>query len=88
MASRAFTARFTSAVSNWLTSASVWQGWRHASVSMAMRAPIKGRIRSDTSRTLALTSNTWGLSGWRRAKARSWLVSLAARSTVSAIAST
>ena len=46
MASRAFTAMLTSAVSNWLTSASTKQGWQAISVSIWMRAPTMVRSMS------------------------------------------
>jgi len=42
---------------------------------------------SATLATLSAALNISGLSAWRRAKARSWLVSFAARSAVSAMAS-
>ena len=87
MASRALTAMFTSAVSNWVTSASTKQRSQAMSVTIRMRAPTMVRSMSVTARMRSGTSNTSGLSACRRAKASNWPVSLAARSTVSEIAS-
>ncbi len=96
IASRALTTMLTSAVSNWLGSASTRQGplrplaSRNGStwVSTWMREPVMVRTMSETEATPRPTSNTSGWSACRRAKARSWPVSLAARSTVSEMAST
>jgi hypothetical protein len=46
-----------------------------------MRAPVTESIMSAMLRRRSQMSKTWGLRAWRRAKARSWPVSLAARST-------
>ena len=83
IASRAFTAMLTSAVSNWLTSAQTKQGRSGTSRLTRMRAPVTVSSMSATPRSFAPMSKTSGFSAWRRAKARSWPVSLEARSTVS-----
>jgi hypothetical protein len=88
MASRAFTAMLTSAVSNWLASASTRQcSMQPNSVAISMREPTMVRSMSTTPRMRSAASKTSGLSAWRRAKARSWPVSLEARPTVSLMAS-
>ena len=51
MASRAFTAMLTSAVSNWLTSASTKQRSQAMSVTIWMREPTMVRSMSATART-------------------------------------
>ena len=88
MALRAFTAMLTRAVSNWLTSARTKQGSPGTSMTTWMRAPVTVSSISPTPRSRAPTSNTSGFSACRLANARSWPVSLAARSTVSDTAST
>ena len=82
IASRAFTARLTMAVSNWLASACTKQGHSGLVVTTRMRAPV--RVSSIVARPTRRepTSKVSGLSGCRRAKARSCPVSFAARSTV------
>ncbi len=87
MASRAFTAMLTRAVSNCATSASTKQRSAVASVTIRMREPTMVRTISLTARTRSAMSNSSGLSACRRAKARSWPVNLEARSTVSVVAS-
>ncbi len=83
IASRAFTAMLTRAVSNWLASTRTKHGWSGTSVTTLIRAPVTVSSRSPTRCRRAPTSSVSGFSVCRRAKARSWPVSLAARSTVS-----
>ena len=88
MASRALTAMLISAVSNWPASALIRQGPPGTRVTISIRAPVKVRMISLSVCTFSPTSNSSGFSVCRRAKASSWAVSLAARLTVSEIAST
>ena len=76
------------AVSNWPASALMKQGWSGAAITISIRDPISVPIISPSIRTLCPTSNRSGFSVCRRAKASNWLVNLAARVTVSEIAST
>jgi hypothetical protein len=57
-------------------------------VTISIGDPVNVPIISDSVFTLSLTSNISGFRVWRRAKASSWPVSFAARSTVCEIAST
>ena len=57
-------------------------------MSIVSWALIVSKGISQMLRSRSHTSKVSGLSAWRRAKARSWPVSLAARPTVSEIAST
>ncbi|GJD92806.1 hypothetical protein BHAOGJBA_6366 [Methylobacterium hispanicum] len=87
MASRALTAMLTNAVSNWLASARTKHGLSGSSAPTRMRAPMIWSSISAMACRRAPASKISGLRAWRRAKARSWPVSLAARSTVSDTAS-
>ena len=87
MASRALTAMLIIAVSNWPASALTKHGSSGRMVTISIARPISVPIISLSICTLRPTSNTSGFSVWRRAKASNWLVSLAARVTVSEIAS-
>ena len=75
------------AVSNWPASALTKQGSSGPRVTISMREPISVRIISLSICTFRPTSNTSGFNVCRRAKASNCAVSLAARVTVSEIAS-
>ncbi len=87
MASRAFTAMLMMAVSNWPASALTKHGSSGPRMTISMREPIRVPIISLSVCTLRPTSNTSGFNVCRRAKASNCPVSLAARVTVSEIAS-
>ncbi len=80
MASRAFSARFSTALSTWAVSTRVFHSPGSARTSMAIASPTLRVSRSDMSPSCRPRLTTLGSSGWRRAKARSWRVSCAARS--------
>ena len=69
MASRALTAMFTRAVSNWLGSALMKQGSSGRSVTTLMREPLRVPTMSLMVATLWPASKTSGFRACRRAKA-------------------
>jgi hypothetical protein len=83
MASRALTARLTSAFSNWLASANVRHSPPARTVSSDTASPSVRRSKSHTPETSLFASTPLGSSGCWRAKASSRLVSFAARRTPS-----
>jgi hypothetical protein len=87
IASRALMTMLRIAVSNWLGSASTRCSAFGQVVSMVTDEPIVLPMIRCRPRRRAPTSKTSGCRGWRRAKARSCPVRVAARSAVSAIAS-
>ena len=80
IASRALTARLRIAFSSWLGSTFTRGRFGARSVSRRMREPIVPRRNSAKEAICAFTSVLTGESGWRRAKASSLCVIVAARS--------
>ena len=79
IASRAFTARLSSALSSWFGSVMVRHRPPASTVSIAIASPSVRRSSSDMPATSWLASTGRGSSAWRRANASSRWVSVAAR---------
>ncbi len=70
MASRAFAAKLTSAVSNWFRSARTWQPPHPVAASTATRVPTRVWSIGTRLRTRSPALKGSGASGWRRALVR------------------
>ncbi|MNT35231.1 hypothetical protein D3C72_1712520 [compost metagenome] len=88
MASLAFSAILTMAVSNWLTSANTKHSSSCNTTSTLISAPVTVPSISPISFARSQASNTLGFRGCRRANASNCPVSFAARPTVSEMALT
>ncbi len=79
MASRALTARLSTQLSSWLASTWISQIPPASTVSIMIVSARVRRSISDTPLMSAFTETGFGCSGWRREKARSCWVRMAAR---------